>query len=513
MAEKKVIPRPTSFSWVSRYSGWALGLIIFASVVKLFIAGWYNLSGDEAYYWLWSRNLDWSYFSKGPGIAWAIALGTGLCGDTAFGVRWLSVLFVAGAGVMIFRLTAEMFGERAGFWAVVVAMLVPLFAVGGIVMTIDSPSVFFWALAAWLFWKNRESLSIWSWVPAGLAVGAGILFKYTNAFELLCFTVFLLWSDKRRGEFARPRFWLLLLAALLCLFPIVIWNQQNDWITVKHLIQKGKLDQPTPFTFEHTIDFVLGQILIFNPFFALGWLAAVFTLFRAGVKTDRFRYLLSLTLPLLIFYGGLSLHSKTEMNWAAQSFVTAIPLLVIVWLGWLERSLILRGVARGALILSAVLILLAHTTLFLPNLQGLIQIVKPSLSYDPIRRIKGWKNLGEQVAEIQQQEGVTFIIANKYTIASLVSFYHPEHIQTFIPAEEGRKNQFSYWPSYRGRYPGESAIYISESDSYDPPPPELAAEFLSVEALPPIFSYSGGKRMYKFYLFLLREQRSTKTLP
>src|SRR5690242_19866156 len=31
-----------------------------------------DLSGDEAHYWDWSRQLDLSYYSKGPLVAWII---------------------------------------------------------------------------------------------------------------------------------------------------------------------------------------------------------------------------------------------------------------------------------------------------------------------------------------------------------------------------------------------------------------------------------------------------------
>ena len=32
----------------------------------------FNLFGDEAQYWLWSKELDFGYFSKPPFLAWAI---------------------------------------------------------------------------------------------------------------------------------------------------------------------------------------------------------------------------------------------------------------------------------------------------------------------------------------------------------------------------------------------------------------------------------------------------------
>src|SRR5690242_21803079 len=34
-----------------------------------------DLSPDEAHYWDWSRHLDWSYYSKGPLVAWIIRAG------------------------------------------------------------------------------------------------------------------------------------------------------------------------------------------------------------------------------------------------------------------------------------------------------------------------------------------------------------------------------------------------------------------------------------------------------
>ncbi|MBF8261431.1 MAG: conserved membrane protein of unknown function, partial [candidate division NC10 bacterium] len=53
-----------------------------------FIAsGRLDLAPDEAHYWTWSKRLDWSYYSKGPMVAYLIALSTRLGGDTDFYVR------------------------------------------------------------------------------------------------------------------------------------------------------------------------------------------------------------------------------------------------------------------------------------------------------------------------------------------------------------------------------------------------------------------------------------------
>ena len=61
------------------YGQWALGAISTVMVCQLLFllvgCDW-DFSGDEAEYWAWSRHLDWSYYSRGPLIAWLIRLAT-----------------------------------------------------------------------------------------------------------------------------------------------------------------------------------------------------------------------------------------------------------------------------------------------------------------------------------------------------------------------------------------------------------------------------------------------------
>ena len=39
-----------------------------------------DLAPDEAHYWDWSRHLDWSYYSKGPLVAYLIRLSVMVTG-------------------------------------------------------------------------------------------------------------------------------------------------------------------------------------------------------------------------------------------------------------------------------------------------------------------------------------------------------------------------------------------------------------------------------------------------
>ena len=67
-------------------------------------SGVVDLSPDEAQYWEWSRRLDLSYYSKGPMIAYLIAVGAAIFGDNVFGIRIMTVIFSALGSIALYLL-------------------------------------------------------------------------------------------------------------------------------------------------------------------------------------------------------------------------------------------------------------------------------------------------------------------------------------------------------------------------------------------------------------------------
>src|SRR5213593_4266027 len=45
-----------------------------------------DLAPDEAHYWDWSRHLDWSYYSKGPLVAYLIRASCAVAGSWSQGL-------------------------------------------------------------------------------------------------------------------------------------------------------------------------------------------------------------------------------------------------------------------------------------------------------------------------------------------------------------------------------------------------------------------------------------------
>src|SRR5436305_11764762 len=110
--------------------------IIALTATRLSLLATTDLEFDEAYYWMWSERLAPAYFSKGPGIAFAIRASTALFGATDFGVRFLSPVIGAATSLLLYYSTRRLFNERTAFWAIIALNAVPLFNVGNLVMTI-----------------------------------------------------------------------------------------------------------------------------------------------------------------------------------------------------------------------------------------------------------------------------------------------------------------------------------------------------------------------------------------
>src|SRR5215212_1309699 len=154
-------------------------LVIGLTVIRLCLLGTKDLETDEAHYWMWSERLAPAYFSKGPGVAFAIRASTAVFGANEFGVRFWSPILGAGTSLMLFYFGRKLFSAAAGFWLVVALNATPIFNVGSFVMTIDPLSIFFWTAAMICFWFAAEKSPQFSlyWPLTGVLVGLGFLCK------------------------------------------------------------------------------------------------------------------------------------------------------------------------------------------------------------------------------------------------------------------------------------------------------------------------------------------------
>ncbi|HLB32613.1 MAG: hypothetical protein A3F67_05535 [Verrucomicrobia bacterium RIFCSPHIGHO2_12_FULL_41_10] len=542
-------------------------LIILVTLFRFWYCTQLELTGDEAYYWYCSRHLDWSFFDKGPGAALTIFFGTHLFGDTVFGVRFFAVLLSAATGIGLYVLARILYSERVAFWTLLMALFMPLYAVGSILMTIDPLSIFFWTIAAIAFWKavtirsagrivinsneeediiserqsaisnpieyKKKNQEVFLWILAGAFIGMGMLAKYTNLVELLCFALFCFWSPKQRYQFKRPHFYIMIGTALLFSLPMIIWNVEHHAIGIVHLLQRGDLNKSWHITPSELLVFIGAQAGVISPLFFLGVMVSVFVPMKKLLHKDQnnqkdenhqievIRFLRSLFLPLFLFYGFLSLNKAAEPNWPAPCYIAGMILLAGNW-GALKKCLPwVRALAYWAFAIAAFETIMLHNTFWLhlpvparweEQATGwplkILKTYQEIGKVDPLDRAHGGESIALHALKIAQEQGTSFFISDNYQSASLLSFYLPGHPDTYEPSSLHVKDQFSIWPSYRDLFPSESTALFVYPWKY--PPQDLRRDFSSITLVDEAYSLHGDRPIRKYYYSVCRNYSANR---
>jgi 4-amino-4-deoxy-L-arabinose transferase-like glycosyltransferase len=489
-----------------RWVYWSLGgFLCVVTGLRLWYLqhGYLELSPDEAHYWEWSRHLDWSYYSKGPFVAYLIALSTALGGATELFVRLPAVLLSAGTTICVFGLVKALFHDvRLALATAMILHMIPLFAAGALLMTIDPPLVFFWTLMLWLVYHAVSEERPISWYAAAIALACGLLSKYAMGFLLVGLLLFLATSPRYRGWLRRKEPYLMLIIGFIGFSPVILWNLRHDGVSLKHVMGQAAGHQGIALrlSLDTFGEFLGSQALALSPLL-FGWmLIAMILSLREGLRQrdDRWLYLFWGWAPTFLLMLLLSLRQKAQANWAAPSYITAFiaTMAYFACQGKTVRAGLagrLRLVGAGmAILLSLGMTVAVHdATLF-------IQLGFPP-NADPLGRLKGWRMLARAVDTLAaQMPKRPFLLSDRYQISSELAFYVTGQPQTYNVNLGRRLNQYDLWdglPTLAGR----DAIYV-QPDSATLPQALQGAFHRCAEGVP-VSIEELGHELKRFYLF------------
>lgn len=427
-----------------------------------------DLVPDEAHYWEWSRRLDLSYYSKGPGIAYLISLSTWLAGETPFGVRLGAVVCATATALGVFelgrRLTGSTRSAAVGGFALALA---PVFTAGSLLATIDGPYVLCWTLTLLALHRALHERSNRAWAIAGTLTGIGFLFKYTMALIGPCALAMILATPGVRGALRTRGPYLAVAIALIWTLPVWIWNATNDWITFAHVATLAGASETAWLRPLHALEFVGSQLGILTPWvlgLALVGIREAYREWRcAGSLPGALVFWCSA--PVLGFFLLKSLQAKVQPNWPIVAYVPG----VLYGAHWLclaldgATAVARRGSRRLISLLAATSIALslglAHPTALawmFPDLP---------VALDPARRLKGWRALGEHAGlrlAAWRDEGASPVpMSQAYTNVSELAFYLPGQPRVYSVRVDRRHDQYDIWAD-AGRLPvGSDVLFVT----------------------------------------------------
>jgi 4-amino-4-deoxy-L-arabinose transferase-like glycosyltransferase len=485
-----------------------LTLVTLFRLVYLLVAP-LDLAADEAYYWDWSRQLDWGYFSKPPMIAWLIALFSRTIGSTTAVVRLPAVLLGAVSTLVLFLLGRRMYDSRTAFWAAAAGMASPGASALGFIMTIDAPLLCFWSIALYMFWAALESekqgastlLSAkarerneqiipapasrprrgkaaarfhpacsWEWFGLAAAIGMGLLSKQVmGAFIGLMFLFVAVSRDDRR-LLKSHRLYLFSLLGLAALIPPLLWNAGHGWITLHHTA--GHFVGSRSIFIATFAEFIGGQIAVVSPFtWILFALLSTVLLFNFRFLDRRVLYLLCFSSVPLIGVACLSLRQRIQPNWPAAVYPAGMILLAAWGSGTISVGTKLdswRPYFKKGVIVGAAIALLTYGFPFWAGAADrlcaeTVRIIKLTNAY-PFRtdvapapwagrliaRLQGWRQSGMEAGMVLGRvphPEKTFILTFNRQLASELAFYAPGQpkVYNWRNPDCFPENQYDIW--------------------------------------------------------------------
>jgi hypothetical protein len=429
-----------------------------------------DLAPDEAHYWDWSRHLDWSYYSKGPVVAYLIRAGclvggrwAEACTGSAMPAARLPAV-VCGALLLasLYVLTLQVYRRPWLALAVVaIALTLPPVAAGSTLITIDAPYTCCWGWALVLGHTAVFGQRRWAWPLLGVVVGVGILAKYTMVLFVGSLFLFLLASPEHRHRLLRADFWVMTALAALCCLPLLIWNAAHGWVSLRHVGGQAGIGGPG-FRWLGPLEYVGVQAGVLLGFWFMVWLRTVAAGGPWSERDPGTRYLWWLSVPVFVVFLGFSPFTHIEPNWPVTAYLAGL-VLVTARLArelasprtWYRRLTWLGVALTGAAGLG--LSLLAHDSrLAQPALAAVSgpptrEHPLPLRRFDPTCRLRGWRTLAaavDRLCAVERARGVEpLIAATRWSLPGELGFYcagHPE-VSCFGPAAGDRHSQYDLW--------------------------------------------------------------------
>ena len=370
---------------------------------------------DELYYWCWSRQLQLSYYDHPPMTAYMIRASTEVFGDNLFAIRFpacLATTIVLGVVVYLTR-----------SWKVLVWVgLCPLFSIGAVLITPDTPLLLFWALyLVWLVAVHRRlepdatgrpgRVPVWHWAVGGVLLGCGVLGKYTAGLAGIAgFLSFVLAGGWRRWL---AGYVLHGLIAVAVASPILVYNVRNDFAPL--LYQWGHAMGSHGPGVKPFAEFVGVQLLLFGtlPLLLLPWVAVNFRRLSTDPVLRVCACLYGFPFAFFLFKAT---RGPLEGNWALASYIAAWP-LAAAWYEsvrgrWAERWALPASFALPALVTLTVAAHLIHP----------LPIVSPTA--DRITRQTVKQQVADDLRAAIEARGERLpVYVETYQMASLLRFH------------------------------------------------------------------------------------------
>lgn len=426
-------------------------------VIGLIQAWGTELFDDEAYYWVYSKFLDWGYFDHPPMIAILIKFGYFIF-PSELGVR----LFIVVLGTATIYFIEQLVKPKNPKLFYALVLNIALLQIGSIMAVPDIPLLFFTVL----FFLAYKSFSEKQDLKGSLLLSIVIALLLYSKYHGILIILFTLFSNLKLLK--KPITYGVIIFSILLFMPHVWWQIAHGYPSINyHLFERVSPE----YNFSFTTDFVLGQLLIVGPL--AGWLVIWAAMkYKPSTDTEKAMYWCVIGFYILFFLS--SFKSRTEANWTIPLIA---PLIVLSYQFFNTDHRSAKWIYR-LLPYSLAIVLIVRIYMMLD--------IAPFkfLQKDEFHQNKTW------AASIKKQAGsMPVVFTNSYQRASKYWFYTGD-TSFSLNTYKYRRNNYNFWP-LEERIQGKTVLLVgSEGAEFMTDTIQTPKSTMAYKVIDPFFSLS-----------------------
>ncbi|KAA3642092.1 MAG: phospholipid carrier-dependent glycosyltransferase [Proteobacteria bacterium] len=432
------------------------GLYVTLMALQVMLAMHTSLFGDEAFYWLESLFIQWSYGEIPGFVPWLNALSTAVLPQHPFFLRLPYLLVCWSLPWLSYGLVKHLSQcQQAAWQAALLTLLVPLIGLIGVLAIADIWLIFFTLLALFFLLRLMQSPkridAVYLGITLMLAVNVHIRFWFVLFVAFIAATVIYqqyFWKQKVLWQFTLP-------LVFLGFVPILIFNVQHDFTLLGF-----QLGERNPWQFQPShLWFFLGQFIITTPLvFGLCLISLKRPVDDDATKRKALLFIQLLAVLYWLLYAILGFFSdnlRTNIHWPIPAYL----LLLLVAATYYQRHVPLKkwAVVTGGF---AHVLFLIGFYLLLHNIP-----VTSNNHKQLINNAIGWQQVTAKTRELQQPGQV--IIGDYFMTAAVLNYQRNE--QTLIAAlphpmnqKHGRRQQLALMNLLYQDTPEKPALLVVE---------------------------------------------------
>lgn len=475
--------RVLAWSWVAA-----------ATAARLLCIARLPLGNGEAYYYSWSRFLDWSYYDHPPLVAWMVRATTTF-GAWPAAVHLGPVLASGAFGLLFHRLAERLVRPRAALLALIVVTTLPVFLASSFIVNPEAPLAPLWVGCLLAVLSMRDHDEPYRPLLAGVLLGSAFLAKYTALLLVPAVLLYVVASPAMRRWLRRPSFYAGGLTALLVALPVVAWNMVRGWPSLRlHFVERASVSVPVAGEntvnqlvaissssgsgfFQGVLRVLVGQGMAYSPLLAPLLVLGLARALRRSRTDDRDLFVTAFTWPVLLpLLAAMVVLKDAEQHWTMVAFIpAAIAAGRAVDDAW-GKSRLVPILATAGAALSGVVFLVANIHAHSTALLRLI----PADRYDPkadiVNELSGWDQVSAAMSRAASgASGRVVLASNHYSLCGRLLYETHDMPPVYCPT--ARRSAFAFFD--RQEAPADATVVLLTSDIHQEMPAGLTGRACS----------------------------------